>query len=628
MAAWSVASVIAHEYPGPLTKVLAYGLASAVSASRVTGKEHFPSDVLVGSAIGWFVGQRVYRAHHDPELGGGSWETFSELLDGETRKNPANMGSPYVPLDSWVYAAFDRLAALGYLHTDFEGMRPWTRLECARLVDEAGDRIRDEESDPPEPNRLYRALQQEFAPDLEVLGGGNNRRLQLESIYSRFTEISGQPLRDGFHFGQTLINDYGRPFAEGVSNVTGFSVWASSGRLTVYIRGEYQHAPSAPGLSDQTRQVIAQEDSLPPSFAPPSTPSTSVHRFRLLDCYVAMNFEDWQVSFGKQSLWWGPGQGGPLMFSDNAEPIPMLRISRVSPFKLPSIFGWLGPMRAEFFLGQLSAFEIIQNPSGLVGQYGHSLVPQPFVHGQRFSFKPTPNFEFGFSRTTVYGGPGYPFTLHTFLRSLFTTGNSLPGTPDKPGDRRSGMDFTYRIPGLRKWLTFYGDGFTEDQFSPIAYADRSAWRAGLYLSQFPRLRKLDLRIEGVYTDNPLGGNLCCGVFYTNATWRSGYRNRGNLIGSWIGRDGQGAQAWATYWLSPRNKIQFSYRHQKVSQEIIPEGGTLSDLGVRADFWVRPNVSISSSVQYEKWTFPVLSPGAQSNVVASFQLTYSPLRWGK
>ena len=51
-AAWAAASVYAHEYPGALTQFFAYGLASAVSISRVAGKEHFPSDVIVGSAIG------------------------------------------------------------------------------------------------------------------------------------------------------------------------------------------------------------------------------------------------------------------------------------------------------------------------------------------------------------------------------------------------------------------------------------------------------------------------------------------------------------------------------------------------------------------------------------------------
>src|SRR5271165_1210351 len=80
--AWSVASIVAHEYPGPLTKLMAYGLASAVTLTRVTGKQHFPSDVVVGSALGWYLGRQVYRARHDPELGGASW---GNLRDDEEK---------------------------------------------------------------------------------------------------------------------------------------------------------------------------------------------------------------------------------------------------------------------------------------------------------------------------------------------------------------------------------------------------------------------------------------------------------------------------------------------------------------------------------------------------------------
>src|SRR5580704_14709325 len=129
-AAWSIASVIAHEYPGPLTTLLAYGAASAISASRITAKQHFPTDVLVGSAIGWFVGQYVYRKHHDPELGGGEWESYAESHDEGPGRKSTSIGSPYVPLDSWTYPAIERLAALGYIHTEFLGLRPWTRIEC------------------------------------------------------------------------------------------------------------------------------------------------------------------------------------------------------------------------------------------------------------------------------------------------------------------------------------------------------------------------------------------------------------------------------------------------------------------------------------------------------------------
>jgi len=100
-----------------------------------------------------------------------------------------------------------------------------------------------------------------------------------------------------------------------------------------------------------------------------------------------------------------------------------------------------------------------------------------------------------------------------------------------------------------------------------------------------------------------------------------------LMGSWIGRQGQGAQAWATYWLGPRNKLEFSYRHQKVSKDFIPQGGTLTDAQVNADFLVRPQFSISGVVQYESWLFPVISAQQKSNVVTSIQVTFWPGRLG-
>ena len=134
---------------------------------------------------------------------------------------------------------------------------------------------------------------------------------------------------------------------------------------------------------------------------------------------------------------------------------------------------------------------------------------------------------------------------------------------------------------------------------------------------------MDLRIEGVETDPPIGGNVGSGFFYYNPTWLSGFVNAGNLMGSWVGREGQGVQGWTSYWLSPRNKLTFEFRHLKVSHEFVPEGGTLADAGVHADFWVHSSFSLSAAVQYEAWTFPVIAPARQSNVASSIQLTFWP-----
>lgn len=70
ISAWSLATVIAQEYGQhrPLVRVGVYGLATAVSLSRYTGRNHFLSDVLVGSALGYGIGRYVYHKHHDSTL--------------------------------------------------------------------------------------------------------------------------------------------------------------------------------------------------------------------------------------------------------------------------------------------------------------------------------------------------------------------------------------------------------------------------------------------------------------------------------------------------------------------------------------------------------------------------------
>lgn len=61
--AWTLASVMAHEYPNWPMRLLMYGAATAVSTTRVTGGVHFPADVFSGAVIGYGVG--TYVAYKD-----------------------------------------------------------------------------------------------------------------------------------------------------------------------------------------------------------------------------------------------------------------------------------------------------------------------------------------------------------------------------------------------------------------------------------------------------------------------------------------------------------------------------------------------------------------------------------
>ncbi len=60
---FSMDSVLAHEYPSTLSKILWYGLGTAVAGSRVIGRDHFPSDVIMGGTLGYLVGTHIYHAH-------------------------------------------------------------------------------------------------------------------------------------------------------------------------------------------------------------------------------------------------------------------------------------------------------------------------------------------------------------------------------------------------------------------------------------------------------------------------------------------------------------------------------------------------------------------------------------
>ena len=604
-AAWSIASIIAHEYPGPITSIFTYGLASVVSASRISAKQHFPSDVLIGSTIGWFVGQQVYRSRHNPILGGGEWETYAERNDYSSGRNSESKGSPYVELDSWIYPALERLAALGYINNEFLAMRPWTRIECAELVEEAGDNIRAERIDSSEASQLYDALLREFHTDSEASSAGIEPSLHVESLYAGATNITGPPLTDSYHFGQTIINNFGRPYEQGFNSVSGFSGWSTAGRFTIYTRGEYQQAPSAPGYSDSVRNLIAALDGTP---VQPATAVSASNQFRLLDTYVAANVAGWDLAFGKQSLWWGPAQGSALLFSDNAEPIYMFRASRITPFTLPWIFHWLGPMKWDLFFGKLS---------------GNIFPPRPLIHGEKISFKPTPNLELGFSRTVELGGVGRPLTFGHLALSYFSLTSPTNETPNTdPGKRTGGFDLTYRVPFVRDWLTFYIDSLADDDPSPLAAPRRAGINPGLYLTRFPKIPKLDLRVEGVNTNTPsssAGGHF----IYWDNFYRQLYTNKNNLIGSWIGREGQGIQAWSEYWFSPRSTLQFGYRHAKVASDFIPDGETLNDGSVKANWWVHKDLCFSAFVQYEKWLAPVLAATTQSNWTSSVEIGFQP-----
>src|SRR5579859_5719651 len=609
--AWSLASTVAHEFPGPLTKLVAYGLAATVSATRVTSRQHFPTDVLAGSVLGWYMGRAVYRRHHDPELGGASWGEPQEVddpADGTEKepRSPGKMGSPYLPLDSWVYPAIERLAAFGYVSKAFIGLKPWTRMECAQLLEQANEAIEFDDGAARDVVDLEPRLQDEFSYELALLNGGRerNRTVQLESVYLRGVSVSGPALTDSYHFGQTLAYDFGRPFRRGANVQAGGSIRATLGPAAVFVRAEFQHASALPPLSEDVRNFIATVDQVP---TPAATVFAPINRPRLLDAYIALNLrEGWQLSFGKQSLSWAPGPGGSFLWSDNIEPVPMFRLTQ-SVAHLPGFLRVLGPARLDSFFGRLE---------------GHTYVPNPYVYGNKINFKPLPNLELGFGRSCQIGGKGGdPLTTKNLLLSIFGQVNHKLNSV--PGDSNASFDWSFYVPKMRNYLVFYGDWYADDDFLPFQNPAVNPYRPGIYLTRFPGLPKLDFHMEVASSESPgfpNGGNLN----YWNHEYKDGYTNSGNLIGNTVGRMGRAFQFWFNYWFSARNTLQFAYKHNTVSPDFVPHGGAWQDYSLRSEMSSRSGFYVRSQLQYEHISsYPLLFSGAHNNLTAVVELGLIP-----
>ena len=446
--------------------------------------------------------------------------------------------------------------------------------------------------------RLQTLLQAE-AP---LAGGERGSVKGLESIYTRLTGIGGTPLRDSYHMGQTLMNDYGRPYAEGFNNVTGFSSMNEVGRFSLYVRGEYQFAPNSAGYSQTLSAYLSGVDGIPfpgtnnyqaHQDTIPSGPIGSVNAFRLQEATLSYHLLGHEASIGKSDLWLGPGYGG-------RHGVEQQRRGHLCVSGKPRRAAAHSPVpeghgsHSLRFHGRRAA--------------GAQLSNGPWVHQVMIAIEPYRDLQFSIQASGIWGGHGHgclqadgsitpctePITLHTFLKSLFSVGDVTGAqkySRDDPGARFSSASFSWRLPFLRHDLTLYTDSTTHDDDLPVSAPRRAGWRPGLYLSHVPGAPKFDVRAEGTYTDyvtlRSTGGE----GNYFEGVQRQGYTNKGFILGDWVGREGKGGQAWVTYHLSAEDFIQVEYLHKKTAKDFIQYGTTqnqvkvevLKHLGARSGF---------------------------------------------
>jgi hypothetical protein len=208
------------------------------------------------------------------------------------------------------------------------------------------------------------------------------------------------------------------------------------------------------------------------------------------------------------------------------------------------------------------------------------------------------------------------------VRSLFgQSGKDRVGGISVPGDAHSSMDWTFRVPKTRNYLVFYGEVYADDDFIPWQNPPKNPYRPGIYITRIPGIPNLDFHLEAASTESPAFDNFGKGINqgnlnYWNFQYHDGYTQNGNLIGNTVGRNGRAIQCWFTYWWSPRNTLQFAYKHNSVSSDFIPRGGAWQDYGLQNQMYLPSGLYLKTQVQYEHISrYPILFNGTQNNVTA-------------
>lgn len=399
------------------------------------------------------------------------------------------VSSSPIPLDSWIYPALTKLSGLNLIDSALASSRPYNRLEAARQVSEA---LANVERVPPLPviMELLSHLQFELADSLSELHGG--------SIASGYLK----PVRQ---LDVDYIYRYGAD-----STIAGNGIEARQYALTYNNAGiEY-----GTGSNVQLRLLgDARIGSILQLNWEPLLLSSGDDSFdlRFQQARISAALGSFELSVGRQSLWWGPGTHGALVLTNNAQPLDMIRLNNPSPILLPWFLEYLGPFHLDVFWSRLEKQRV---------------VPEPYFAGMRINFKPVPWIEMGASRAVMFGGKGRPkVDWNEFLTIL--GGKNLVGDKDT-SNSVAAIDLRLRFPFLAG-AEIYGEYGGEDEAGHFLAA--TAWLAGVYLPRADPSGRLSLRVE--YADLSKIDNLAP-PWYRHGTYRSGYTYEGRVMGHHVG----------------------------------------------------------------------------------------------
>lgn len=435
----------------------------------------------------------------------------------------------YIPLDSPIYEELETLNGLGYLDTYLDEIKPISRFEAARLALEAEKNLSEAKRSEPLARSILVSLDEQLRDEIRWLESNREddlptmahpiQRAEVQSLYSAGPSRDWRTGPNGPINAEEatplLPNNDGLPTSTGTNEVARLEGWAGLGG---FLTGYGEGAVAGPLTHDVSGKSRAQ----------------------LLGAETVLSLGNVAISFGQQDRWWGTGHFAALSLGDNAPPFPALTIENVKPVYLPWILRYLGPGRRQLFMGQLDA--------------DRARSQHPWIVGHALVFKPLPTFEFGLTRTIIFGGRGndhYDFTGFLGRFTGIATGRPANGNTKS----RGGLFLKFRIPWLRN-TQFYQELLGSDN---LAYEVPTighylpflsvAYQGGFYVPRLTADGLTDLRFEYTLTPGSYSVQSGNSLYFT-------YENE--FLGDPIGPDASQVDLQFGRWFELRYKVDIDF----------------------------------------------------------------------
>jgi len=436
-----------------------------------------------------------------------------------------------IPLKNWggfavyrdaVYDDLERLVTAGLADRVILDTKPLSRIEAARIVARAIQKIRNDDTGAYNARRDLEAvlgrLTEEFRPELQRLGVPTGAESTASPGFFTVLPVDRAQVGAGYaNHNLRLINSQGVKIFRGGNEGLTFESRGQVGDLvSFYLQPE----------------LLANEE---------------YGAARLATGYAKLTLFNVELAVGRESLWWGPALHGSLILSDNGPPLDQIRIGSAEPFLLPWIGKWVGPMKIVGFVAQLE-----DSPQD----------PHTKLSGIRVTIAPFSFLELGASRTIMFDGDNRPRLPLSEYRLVLdpTTGDS--GNQKFRTNNLAGVDADLRLRNVDRYylpardMRLYGEFYWDDTCGECGPSSGFAhwfdsnflpnektigWRVGVQWLGVLDQNGLDARVEYARTSIES---------YNHSQFRDGYVDAGYVLGDFIGTDGEDVYGRMTYYLTP------------------------------------------------------------------------------